>query len=929
MKQFIRTNSRFNQLGFIKAWKAKFFYTFICACLMVALIGPIVPAYAAGVIYVDDDSTCTSSCGGSWTSAYPNLQSALAVASSGDEIWVAEGVYYPDEGTGQTDNDIHSIFTLVNGVSIYGGFVGDETMLSQRDATENRTILSGDIDKNDINTDGNNIAETYADIQGVNALHVTLGSFTDSTTVLDGFTITAGYAPGGYASSTVAWVDSGNGGGMLIINGSPMLFHLIFSGNVAYVNGGGLFSGLDASYPGTSNPTLTDIAFNGNYAVYGGGMFNLSSSPSLANFTFSNNTAGWGGGLYNKWGDPALVNLTLSENNASNQGGGMFVETGNPTLTNVSFSGNTASTEGGGMYNYNSHPTLINTMLANSTSGGDCVNNLNSSLSASSSNNLIEDSVNSCGLANGINGNIIGSDPNLEPLANNDGFTRTLALASGSPAIDAGTNTGCPATDQRGLARPQGTACDIGAFEFVNPVPGISSLNPTSAQAGAADISISIYGTNLTTDTVIQWLDSTTDTTTDLTTTFVSSSELAAWVPSALLVIGGTFEVSAFNPPPGGGPSSPLIFFVTESGATVTSTDSATSTDPAGTATASTGGTGPMTPGSVTATATGKGTIAVATYSKNPVSKVPKGKVIKHFDVRKSKESSILKVKAVMCESTLSTVQWFDGASWKIAKAQSRSGGCNTVELNDTSSPTLAQLTGTVFALVNLPPVAEASGPYLSAINTDVQFNGSGSSDPEDDTLSYTWDFGDSTTGTGEMPTHSYSTSGIYNVCLTVADEWQDSDPNCTMAVVYDPDNGFVTGGGWFDSPAGAYAADPSLTGKATFGFVSKYKKGASVPSGNTEFQFKAGGFNFHSDTYEWLVVNQNGANAQFKGSGTINGAPDSNGNAYKFMLWAGEGSPDTFRIKIWYENEAGEHIVYDNVLDQDIGGGSIVVHSK
>jgi len=122
-----------------------------------------------------------------------------------------------------------------------------------------------------------------------------------------------------------------------------------------------------------------------------------------------------------------------------------------------------------------------------------------------------------------------------------------------------------------------------------------------------------------------------------------------------------------------------------------------------------------------------------------------------------------------------------------------------------------------------------------------------------------------------------------------------------------------------------AYMLDPNLTGKASFGFVSKYKKGASVPTGNTEFQFKAGDLNFHSDVYQWLVVNQGGANAQFKGSGTINGEGD-----YKFMLWAGDGDPDTFRIKIWEEmGDGGETVVYDNGFGQAIEGGNIVIHGR
>jgi hypothetical protein len=114
-----------------------------------------------------------------------------------------------------------------------------------------------------------------------------------------------------------------------------------------------------------------------------------------------------------------------------------------------------------------------------------------------------------------------------------------------------------------------------------------------------------------------------------------------------------------------------------------------------------------------------------------------------------------------------------------------------------------------------------------------------------------------------------------------------------------------------------------------TFGFVSKYKKGAQVPEGITEFRFHAAGFYFRSDTYEWLVVNQGGTNAQFKGRGTVNGGLDPNGNEYKFMIWATDGSPDTLRIRIWWEADGLENDVYDNGAHQAIGGGNIVVHTS
>ena len=171
---------------------------------------------------------------------------------------------------------------------------------------------------------------------------------------------------------------------------------------------------------------------------------------------------------------------------------------------------------------------------------------------------------------------------------------------------------------------------------------------------------------------------------------------------------------------------------------------------------------------------------------------------------------------------------------------------------------------------------------------------------------------------------------GVHTVKVRAQDQagnW--SAPSETLLVVYDPEGGFVTGGGWIDSPEGALAADPDASGRANFGFVSKYKKGATVPTGQTEFRFVAGDLDFHSSSYDWLVVTQGGTRAQFKGSGTINGAGD-----YRFMIWATDDSPDTFRIRIWTEDGTGvEPTIYDNGTDngtdQAIGGGNIVVHTK
>jgi PKD repeat protein len=237
---------------------------------------------------------------------------------------------------------------------------------------------------------------------------------------------------------------------------------------------------------------------------------------------------------------------------------------------------------------------------------------------------------------------------------------------------------------------------------------------------------------------------------------------------------------------------------------------------------------------------------------------------------------------------------------------------------------------------VSATPVATNTVVNASASYTDANTG---------DTHTAEWDWGDGTTSAGMVNetagagtisgSHTYTAPGVYGLTLTVTDSaLAAGSATYQYVVVYDPSAGFVTGGGWLDSPAGAYKADETLTGRATFGFVSKYLKGAAIPTGNTAFEFNLAGLEFASTSYEWLVVNQAATNAQFKGSGMINGALDNNGNPYRFLLWAGDGasanSADTFRIKIWWEGPDGiENVVYDNGAAQTIGGGNIVVHTK
>lgn len=188
------------------------------------------------------------------------------------------------------------------------------------------------------------------------------------------------------------------------------------------------------------------------------------------------------------------------------------------------------------------------------------------------------------------------------------------------------------------------------------------------------------------------------------------------------------------------------------------------------------------------------------------------------------------------------------------------------------------------------------------------------------------------TLGAGEWSaTVAPLAAGLHTLCIQAADKAGNTASNCTFVPVFDSQGGFVTGGGWIESPAGSYLADALLSGKASFGFVARYQKGANVPSGDTQFAFRAAGLEFVSTAYEWLVVA--GARAQFKGTGTINGA----GN-YTFLLTAIDGDllgvkkADAFRIKI-IDNGGG--VIYDNQRGKSeagddatgLGGGSIVIH--
>lgn len=224
--------------------------------------------------------------------------------------------------------------------------------------------------------------------------------------------------------------------------------------------------------------TITDSVFSANQAKFGGGLCVSHGTVNIDSSTFSGNTSnGDGGAVYvGGNGEITATNSTFSGNTATGRGGGIFAF-GPVTLTNTTVSDNAAgSSYAGGIHMYGAILTITNVIIANSITGGDCILDSSAFIGGSSSNNLIEDAVNACGLTNGTNGNVVGSDPVLGPLQNNGGSTDTHVLLSGSPAINTGTNTGCPATDQIGTTRPQGGTCDMGAFELPHTTLTLTSV---------------------------------------------------------------------------------------------------------------------------------------------------------------------------------------------------------------------------------------------------------------------------------------------------------------------------------------------------------------------------------------------------------------------------------------------------------------------
>ena len=338
-------NKRMLSIGFV------FLTSLTFSLLSFITLGQIDISYAQTIIRVKSDTYSIEPDGSTWESAFPDLQEALSVASSGDEIWVATGTYLPSQ------NDRTTSFNMKAGVSIFGGFNGTETLREERDWEVNPTILSGDLEGND--DPMNIIPDEVTRLD--NSYHVIKSENLDSNAILDGFIVT-----GGNADTTDNGPYAKHGAGMLNINSSPMIRNSIFISNTADGNGGGTYNGL------SSNPTFNKLTYAHNYADTGGGMSNVTSNPTLSNIIFMSNTARLGGGIHNNSNTPFLLNTSFIDNTALTHGGGMYNYESNYHLSMSSFINNLANSRGGGIFNIEkSNPHITQTLIiSNSASEG-------------------------------------------------------------------------------------------------------------------------------------------------------------------------------------------------------------------------------------------------------------------------------------------------------------------------------------------------------------------------------------------------------------------------------------------------------------------------------------------------------------------------------------------------------------------------------
>ena len=381
-----------------------------------------------------------------------DLTSNITIVGGGAGVTIVDG------------NATDRVFDVAVGttVSITGVTIQNGNLAPQGGGIAN----SGTLALTNVTVSGNNAPNGggIINVAGANL------SLTNVTITNNGATSGAGLLNNGAVTGS-SLIVSGNpatnqGGGILNANGGAMsLTNATVNANSTQAGSGSLPSaGAGIMNTGSATLILTGVTLNGNTANaggVGGGLYSVSSTANLTNVTISGNSAAFGGGIYAPSSSPAssvvMKNVTIANNTASSQGGGLV---GSPATT------------------------AKNVLLANNFEGAvggrNCAG-FGSSPVTSQGNNL--DSGSTCGL--NASGDLSNANPQIGPLANNGGPTQTHALLQNSPAINTGGACPPPNTDQRGVARPQGSACDIGAFEFggspatVTPTSTPTSFPPT------------------------------------------------------------------------------------------------------------------------------------------------------------------------------------------------------------------------------------------------------------------------------------------------------------------------------------------------------------------------------------------------------------------------------------------------------------------
>jgi predicted outer membrane repeat protein len=301
------------------------------------------------------------------------------------------------------------------------------------------------------------------------------GSVTGNTAVSNGGGIYVNTGAGNSLTATGTSITNntaGQDGGGVYGTGPVTLTRANLSNNTATLGGGG------GTFVTAATASLADSTVGGNQATgSGGGLAVISSQLTISRSTLTTNRShagaltGLGGGIFMSSSSGFLTNSTLAGNSADS-GGGLYSGSSSLSVDSDTIAGNSAPTGAGVFVAATSSLGLRNSILAYTPS--------NCSGSVTSQGHNI-DTANTCTLAGP--GDQPNTDPNLLPLSNNGGSTQTMALLATSPALNAG-DPACPppGTDQRGVTRPQGSRCDIGAYEFMAPIPPLPAPPPTGRQ---------------------------------------------------------------------------------------------------------------------------------------------------------------------------------------------------------------------------------------------------------------------------------------------------------------------------------------------------------------------------------------------------------------------------------------------------------------